>query len=113
MSLTLGPETIPLRLDEHGTIRVGKTRVTLESIAYCFEEGDSPEAVAEAFPTVPLADLYLIRGYCLKHPQEVEEYLATQRRIVRELRQQDESGSNQVGLRAHLLGRKEAQDSGK
>jgi hypothetical protein len=50
MSLTLGSEQIPLERDDSGTIRIGKTRVTLESVAYAFEEGNSAESIQDSVP---------------------------------------------------------------
>ena len=110
MTLTLGAELIPLTRDEHGSIRVGKTRVTLDSIAYCFKDGDSPEEIVEAFPTVSLSDVYLVLGYCLRHADEVEEYLAQGQQIAKEMRERDTF--NMPGLRDRLLAR-QAQRNGK
>ena len=110
MTLTLGAELIPLTRDKHGSIRVGKTRVTLDSIAYCFKDGDSPEEIVEAFPTVSLSDVYLVLGYCLRHADEVEEYLAQGQQIAKEMRERDTF--NTPGLRDRLLAR-QAQRNGK
>ena len=112
--LTLGTETIPLRRDEHGTIRVRQTRVSLESVAYCFEEGATAETIVEAFPTLSLSDVYLVLGYCLRHPQEVAEYLEEQRQLANEARESHERrfGFQVTGLRDRLLAR-QAQRNGK
>lgn len=105
MTLTLGAEQIPLCRDDHGSIRVGNTRVTLDSIAYCFKEGDSPEEIVEAFPTVSLSDVYLILGYCLRYQAEVDEYLEQGQQIARNMRERDESRFNTRSLRDRLLTR--------
>lgn len=106
MSLTLGNERIPLERDDSGTIRIGKTRVTLESVAYAFEEGDSAESIQEAFPSLALSDVYLVLGYCLKHPQQLADYLAQQSQFNELARQQDQSRFKTEGVKARLLLRK-------
>lgn len=66
----------PLRTDDHGTIRVGGTRVTLDSVIGAYKRGDSPEEIAEGFPTLELADVYAAIAYYLSHRGEAETYFA-------------------------------------
>ena len=66
----------PLRTDEHGTIRVGGTRVTLDTVIGAYKRGDSPEEIAEGFPTLELADVYAAIAYYLSHRSEAESYFA-------------------------------------
>lgn len=101
-----GKEKIPLVLDQGGTLRIGQTRVSLESVAYAFEGGDTPEAIQESYPSLNLGDIYLVIGYCLKHPEEVTEYLARQQQIFEDARNEAESRFQQQGLRDRLLQRK-------
>lgn len=49
MTLAVGPEPVPLAEDAHGTVRVGGTRVTLETVVSAFDRGDSPEEIREQF----------------------------------------------------------------
>jgi uncharacterized protein (DUF433 family) len=67
--------TIPLRTDEHGAIRIGNTRVTLDSIINFYLQGESPEDLHAGFPTVPLSDIYAVIAYYLSHRAEVDSYL--------------------------------------
>lgn len=112
MTLTVGTEQIPLTQNEQGTIRVGQTRVTLESVIYCFQEGASPEAIVDAYPTLTLSDVYLVLGYYLRHHSEVAEYLQAQRDDAQAIRAHDEACLSRTGLRAQLLA-KQAQRNGK
>lgn len=66
----------PLRTDRHGTIRVGGTRVTLDSVIGAYKRGDSPEEIAEGFPGLALADIYAVIAYYLAHRDEAEAYFA-------------------------------------
>lgn len=78
MPLTIPDEPIPLRVDEHGSVRVVGSRVTLDTIVGRFLCGDSAEEIFTGFPTVSLADIYSILGYYLRHRKEVDAYLAEQ-----------------------------------
>lgn len=67
--------TIPLRTDEHGTIYVGSTRVTLDSIVNFYLQGETPEDLHQGFSTVALADIYAVIAYYLTHRADVDAYL--------------------------------------
>ena len=77
MPLSLVAEAPPLRQDGE-TLRVGRTRVTLETLVWAYREGATPEAIKDQFPTLELADIYDVIAYCLRHPAEVNEYLERQ-----------------------------------
>jgi uncharacterized protein (DUF433 family) len=66
---------VPLRTDEYGTIRVGQTRVTLDTLIATYQRGDSPTDIHRSFPTVPLADIHAVISYYLAHQEEVDTYI--------------------------------------
>ncbi|MDQ7035509.1 MAG: DUF433 domain-containing protein [Anaerolineae bacterium] len=66
---------VPLHTDDNGVIRVSNTRVTLYTLISFFKQGDTPEALHDGFPTVPLADIYAIIAYYLAHRTAVDAYL--------------------------------------
>jgi uncharacterized protein (DUF433 family) len=43
-------ETIPMVTGAEGVIRVSGTRVTLDSILFAFNDGATPEEIAEQYP---------------------------------------------------------------
>jgi hypothetical protein len=45
----------PLRVDEHGVIRVGDSQVLLDVLIQEFNNGAEPEDVAHGYPTLNLA----------------------------------------------------------
>ena len=49
MHVSLQPPPLPLTEREDGVIRIGGTRVTLDTLVYAFREGCSPEAIAEQY----------------------------------------------------------------
>jgi uncharacterized protein (DUF433 family) len=69
---------------------VGGTRVTLDSILHAYRRGDTPEEIAEGFPTVPLADIYAVIAYYLRYRDEVDGYLAEQEAAGERARQEIE-----------------------
>src|SRR5437764_6608517 len=74
-TVAIEPLSVPLHLDETGTIRVGGTRVTLDAFLETYAEEGSAEAVVKALDVLELADVHAILAWCLRHPQEVAAYL--------------------------------------
>ncbi|SPF55844.1 conserved hypothetical protein [Candidatus Sulfopaludibacter sp. SbA4] len=59
-------ETIPMNLGADGVIRVGGTRVTLDTLVAAFREGETPEEIAQQYPSVALGDIYaVIATFCV------------------------------------------------
>ena len=75
--LTLHDDRVPLREDENGAIRVGKTRLLFYLMVEEFERGADPESMTRNYPSLDLADAYSIIGYYLRHKAEVDEYIRT------------------------------------
>jgi uncharacterized protein (DUF433 family) len=82
---------VPLRTDEHGAIRVSGTRVTLDTILACHQQGDSPEDIHSGFPTVPLTDIYAVIAYYLAHRDEIDAYLKQRDEEAERIRQEIEA----------------------
>jgi uncharacterized protein (DUF433 family) len=66
----------PLARDDHGVIRVGGTRVSLESVVTAFDLGASAEEIGESFPSLDLAAIYAALAYVLSHRDSVDAYVA-------------------------------------
>ena len=58
-----------------GVYVVARTRVSLDSIVYAFLEGQSAEAIAQAFPVLSLEQVYGAITYYLAHREDVDDYL--------------------------------------
>jgi uncharacterized protein (DUF433 family) len=74
MNVPLEPITVPLRDDGHGGLRVGNTRLRLESLLAVRAQGGTVEDLVEAFPTLELADVHAVLAWVLRHPEEVKAY---------------------------------------
>ena len=68
-----------------GAYRVAGSRVSLDSIVYCFREGLSPESIAESFPTLSLEQVYGAIAFYLANQPMVDEYLREGDRLSREM----------------------------
>lgn len=64
-------------------LRITGTRVSLDSILiYFLRKRQTPEQIAEAFPTVPLSHIYGAIAYYYEHQELIDEFLAEGDRIV-------------------------------
>jgi uncharacterized protein (DUF433 family) len=50
--------------------------VLVELVIRAFQDGATPEAIAQRYPTATLADIYAVIAYYLRHRQELDAYLA-------------------------------------
>jgi uncharacterized protein (DUF433 family) len=88
MSFPIIPDPVPLRLDDCGVIRVGKTRVSLDSVIYSHRRGLTPAEIQDSFPTLELKDVFATVAYYLSHQAEVDAYIAAQEREGERIRQE-------------------------
>ncbi|NJK70496.1 MAG: DUF433 domain-containing protein [Microcoleus sp. SU_5_3] len=107
MTLAIAIEPAPLELDANGVVRVGKTRVTLDTVVMAFLEGATAEEIGEQYTSLQLPDIYSTIGYYLKHKTEVDAYLLKRQRQAVAIRQETEQRFNPVGIRARLLARRD------
>jgi uncharacterized protein (DUF433 family) len=94
------------RIGADGVIRISGTRVTLDLILSAFNDGATPEEIVQQYPTVPLADIYHLIGYCRRHAADLEEYLRRRQLESREVQQQNEARWRPDGVRQRLLARR-------
>jgi uncharacterized protein (DUF433 family) len=106
MSLFILNEPIPLQTDADGVVRVGGTRVTLDTIIEAFEEGATAEEIVHQYPSLHLADVYAVIGYYLRRRPEIETYLRQRQQQANEVRKLNESRFDPQGVRDRLLARR-------
>jgi Uncharacterized conserved protein len=115
MSTTETTMSVPLTKSEFGTIRVGRSRVSLDSVIHLYRQGGSAERIAECFPSLNLADIYAVIAYYLANRESVEEYLRQQEAEADTCQQQIESDPKQQEathqLRERIRARWEARQS--
>ena len=97
----------PLRVDEDGeTIRVGRSRVTLDILICAFNQGKSPEEIVRSFDTLDLAEVYAVIGYYLRRRADVDAYLEQRQREADAFWRQMEALFPPEGVRERLLARR-------
>jgi uncharacterized protein (DUF433 family) len=106
MKLSIEPETAPLTTDQDGVVRIGNSRVTLDTVVYAFNDGANSEEILERYPSLELADIYSVIAYYLRHRTEVDEYLKDREAFRAEVRHENESRFPNTGLRERLMARR-------
>lgn len=103
MTLTIEAQSPPLRADHNGVMRVGGSRVTLDTVIRTFDEGHTAEEIVSHFPALRLADVYAVISYYLKNRAAVREYLRQQEEAVEDVWREIESSSDYQIFRERLL----------
>jgi uncharacterized protein (DUF433 family) len=106
MTLAIVAESAPLEANADGVVRLGKTRVTLDTVVTVFNQGATAEEVVYRFPSLKLADVYATIAFYLNHQQEVEAYLQQRQQQSQEIRKMNQARFDPQGLRDRLLARK-------
>lgn len=107
VSLTRWGDAPFLREDAAGELRIGKSRVLLDLVLRAFQDGATPEAIVQRYPTLALADVYAAITFYLNHRPDVEEYLDRRERETDEIRREVESRQKDLpDIRSRLLARR-------
>jgi uncharacterized protein (DUF433 family) len=106
MILRLQSDPLPLRQEEDGAIRIGKTRVLLELVIQAHLEGLNPPEIVNRYPSLQLADVYAVVTFYLRHKDEVEAYLRSCEEEAEIIRKKIEAaGMTHTGLREEFEAR--------
>lgn len=106
MKLAVVAEPAPLKTNADGAVRIGNTRVTLDTVIGVFKQGTTAEEIVYRYPSLRLADVYATIAFYLNHQQEVETYLQQRQQQAQEIRKMNEARFDPQGLRDRLLARK-------
>jgi uncharacterized protein (DUF433 family) len=105
MSLEIETQPLPLMMDDDGVVRVGGTRVTIDTVIYAFLEGATAEEIAQQYPSLSLADIYSVISYYLNQSDQVNLYLQKRESFSLSVKLQNESRYDPNGIRDRLLAR--------
>jgi uncharacterized protein (DUF433 family) len=106
MGLSITAEAPPLQIDADGAVRVTGTRVTLDTVVGAFQEGATPEEIAQRYPSLALAHVYAVITYYLRSRADVDAYLRERRDRGEALRHDYAKEFDQSGIRDRLLARR-------
>ncbi len=105
--LPLHADRPPLRVDEGGAVRVGKSRISLDVVVEQYENGMTPEDMVRAYDTLALADVHAVIAYYLRHRDAVRAYLKRREEEAEALRAKIEAERPRIS-REELLARRSA-----
>ncbi len=98
---------VPLNHGADGVIRIGSTRVTLDTVVDAYRAGYEADEIVRQYSTLKLADVYSVLSYMLRHHDEVNEYLQRRQIIKDEVQRMNEQRCPPDGFRARLLARRQ------
>src|SRR5262245_43708434 len=99
----------PLSVDDDGVLRVGGTRVRLETVINAFQAGWAAEEILLKYPSLQLTDIYAVITYYLWHRVEVDAYLNERRSLADKVRQENETRYSPAGVRERPRERRDHQ----
>lgn len=76
MATTVGTIPKPVRKDSSGVLRVGDTRVSLDSVVCAFNRGEDAAEIQQAYDSLSLAQVHSAIAYYLHNKNKVDAYLA-------------------------------------
>jgi uncharacterized protein (DUF433 family) len=109
MTFSVQADSPPLREDASGALRVGNSRVLLESVIQAFQDGATPEMIVQSYSTLSLSDVYAVIAYYLRHRAEVETYVARREQEADAVRRRIEAHQGDLGeIRARIQSRRQS-----
>jgi uncharacterized protein (DUF433 family) len=66
----------------NGGYYVARTRISLDSVVYSFERGNSPDAIQKEYPLLRLPQIYGAIAFYLDHREEILRYLEAKEREI-------------------------------
>lgn len=106
VTLFVMTQAVPVASDADGVVRIAGTRVTLDTVVAAFCDGMTAEGIVDQYPSLSLADVYLVIGYFLSHRDEVNAYLAARQQQATAARSANEARFDPAGVRDRLLARR-------
>jgi uncharacterized protein (DUF433 family) len=61
--------------ERNGGYYVAGTRISLDSVVYSFERGNSPDVIQQEYPLLRLPQIYGAIAFYLDHQEEILSYL--------------------------------------
>jgi uncharacterized protein (DUF433 family) len=68
--------------ERNGGLYVASTGVSLDSVVIRFQEGASPDKIAQSFPTLKLSQVYGVIAYYLENEKTINDYIVEGEREI-------------------------------
>lgn len=98
-TLQIQPIPLPLTVDKNDVVKVGGTRVTLDTVVKAFIRGATAEEIAQQYPPISLSDVYATISYYLQNRKEVDRYLDDRKKLAQTVRMENEKRLDPHGIR--------------
>lgn len=98
-----------MKMENEGVIRIGDTRVRLDTVIHAFNEGHTAEEIVSQYPVLKLADVYAVIAYYLNNRADVDAYLQSRANVAAEVRREIEARPEYKAFRERLLARRQQQ----
>jgi uncharacterized protein (DUF433 family) len=108
--LPIHADSPPLRFDEGGAVRVGKSRISLDLVVQQYDSGMTPEDMVRAYDSLVLADVHAVVAYYLRHRDAVRAYIERRKEEAATLEAQIEAEHPRIS-RPELLARRSATEA--
>jgi len=108
MALTPISHPTIIQRDADGVLRIGQTRVTLDTVITAFDLGATPEQIVQQFPSLNLEQVYASISIYLHNRNELDSYLEERRRQANQQVEQLTQQPHMQDIRKRLLTRKES-----
>lgn len=100
-------QAVPMNVDPDGVIRIGGTRVRLDTVVFAFNEGYTAEEIVSHYPALRLADVYAVIAYYLNNRIAIDDYVTARMDAATTLRQEIEAKPEYQQFRQRLLARRQ------
>ena len=95
-------QAAPLTRWDDGSIRIGSSRIPLDSIVHAFADGATAEQIQDDFPSLSLREIYGAISYYLEHQEDVEQYLRQRGQEAVKVRREIENRPRVAALRRRV-----------
>lgn len=104
--MSISTVEIELTKTKEGVIRIGDTRVSIDSVIIAFKRGAEAESIQRSFDRLTLAQVYSVISYYLNNREELDEYLAKRETQFEEMREANNARFGINEMRDKLLARR-------
>ncbi len=106
MAVSFGTLPNVVRKVEGGTLRVGNSRVSLDSVVYAFNRGENAYEIQQSFDSLSLADVHAAIAYYLQNKESIDIYLSKRAAEFERKRAESHKDPDHIAFREKLLARR-------
>ena len=97
----------PIREDLGGVLRIGETRVSLDSVVAAYNSGSSAEEIVCQFPSLSLGEVHAAISFYLLNKDLVDDYVREGDAVGDRFQQEVESNLRISEVRERVLARRD------